>query len=349
MKASVLYGNEDLRYEECEIPKLEKGNVKIKVCMSGICGSDIPRVLKNGAHFYPLILGHEFSGIVDEVASDVKNFKVGDHVVGIPLIPCMKCEDCNNGNYSLCKHYDFIGSRRNGSNAEYVVLPKENVYKINDSIPFEQAAMFEPATVAMHAVKLLNFEKGKTVAILGAGTVGAFVTQIVKALGASKIVSFGRNPKKLKLASKLGATNVFSTLEEDFITKSKELTNGRGFDYVFETAGSVDTMKYAYELVGNKGKVCLIGTPTSNLEFTPKLWENLNRKEFILTGSWMSYSYPFPGNEWKEIESMFADGRLKYYPEMVHKIFDLKDAYKAFEMYKNGKVEGKILFKCSKD
>lgn len=348
MKASVLHGNEDLRYEECEVPEVTPGNVKVKVCITGICGSDIPRVLQNGAHFYPIILGHEFSGIIEEVASDVTEFKVGDHVVGIPLMPCMECEDCKNGNYSLCKHYDFIGSRRNGSYAEYVVLPKENIYKISDNISFEQAAMFEPATVALHAIRLLNFEEGKSVAILGAGTIGIFTIQLLKALGASKIVAFGRSPRKLELATKVGADASFSTLDQDFISEAKALTNGRGFDYVFETAGSVDTMKYAYELVGNRGKVCLVGTPTSNLEFTPKLWENLNRKEFVLTGSWMSYSYPFPGSEWKDVEAMFADGRLMYYPEVIDKTFDLENAGDAFQLYKEKKVKGKILLKCNK-
>ena len=137
-------------------------------------------------------------------------------------------------------------------------------------------------------------------------------------------------------------------MKEDFILNAKAANDNKGFDYVFETAGSTDTMKYAFELVGNKGKVCLVGTPTSNLEFTPKLWENLNRKEFVLTGSWMSYSSPYPGSEWKDVEHYFATGELKYYPEVVDKVFDLEDAMEAFKMYKEGNVHGKVLLKCHK-
>ncbi len=348
MRASILYGNEDLRYEECETPKVEPGTVLIRIEITGICGSDIPRVLQNGAHFYPIILGHEFSGVIEEVGENVSDLEVGDHVVGIPLMPCFECEDCKKGNYSLCKHYDFVGSRRNGSYAEYIVLPKENVYKIDKSIPFEQAAMFEPATVALHAIRLLDFNPGKTVAVLGSGTIGLFMIQIAKSLGASRIVAFSRSEKKLNLAKRVGADESYSTLEDNFIDAAKKFNGNKGFDYVFETAGSTETMKYAFELVGNKGKVCLVGTPTKNLEFTPKLWENLNRKEFILTGSWMSYSAPYPGSEWKDIEQLFATGKVKYYPEMVHKVFDLEDAKDAFQMYKEGTVKGKILLKCHK-
>ena len=102
MKAAVVVANEDVQYQEVEEPQVTPGHVKIKVRYSGICGSDIPRVLNHGVHFYPIVLGHEFSGDVVEV---------GDRVSGAPLLPCMKCDDFKKGNYSLCKHYSFIGSR----------------------------------------------------------------------------------------------------------------------------------------------------------------------------------------------------------------------------------------------
>ena len=113
MKAAVVVANEDVRYQV--IP----GYVKVKVKASGICGSDISRVLHNGVHFYPIVLGHEFSGDVVEVGEGVTKVKVGERVSGAPLLPCMKCDDCQNGNFSLCKHYSFIGSRQQGSNAEF--------------------------------------------------------------------------------------------------------------------------------------------------------------------------------------------------------------------------------------
>ena len=114
MKAGVVHAREDIRYEDIEKPKAEAGKVVVKVKYTGICGSDIPRVNGDACHYFPNVLGHEFSGVVDEIGEGVTSVKVGDRVAGIPLVPCMKCEDCQKGNYSLCKHYSFIGSREFG-------------------------------------------------------------------------------------------------------------------------------------------------------------------------------------------------------------------------------------------
>ena len=135
MKAAVVVANEDVQYLEIPEPEVKPGYVKIKVRYSGICGSDIPRVLHNGVHFYPIVLGHEFSGDVVEIGEGVTKVKVGDRVSGAPLVPCMKCEDCQKGNYSLCKHYSFIGSREQGSNADYVVVPEQNAVPFDASVP----------------------------------------------------------------------------------------------------------------------------------------------------------------------------------------------------------------------
>ena len=129
MKAAVLYANEDIRYAEWETPACGDNEVKVRVRATGICGSDVPRVLHNGAHFYPVVLGHEFSGDVVETGKNVTKIKVGDTVSGAPLLPCMECVDCKKGDYSLCKHYSFIGSRQQGSFADYVVIPEVNAVR----------------------------------------------------------------------------------------------------------------------------------------------------------------------------------------------------------------------------
>src|SRR5659263_184884 len=167
MKAAVLYANEDLRYEEFEMPQISEGEVLVKVKATGICGSDIPRVLGNGAHYYPIVLGHEFSGEVVEIGNAVKTVRIGDRVAGVPLIPCLKCEDCQKGNYSQCKFYSFIGSRVQGSFAEYVKAPEQNVVKFKDNVSFEKGAFFEPSTVALHGLNCADYHGGEDVAILG--------------------------------------------------------------------------------------------------------------------------------------------------------------------------------------
>lgn len=344
MKAGVVHAREDIRYEEIEKPVPKKGQVLIKVKYTGICGSDIPRVNGDACHFFPNVLGHEFSGVVEETGEGVASVKVGDRVSGVPLVPCMKCEDCQKGNYSLCRHYSFIGSREFGSFAEYVVVPEKNAVKFDDNVSFEQGAFFEPATVALHGLLRVPYQGGKTVAILGGGTIGMFTMQWAKIYGAAKTVVFDIADERLELGKRLGATAGINTLEEGFMEKAMELTGGRGFDYVFETAGNTVTMKMAFELAANKANICFIGTPTRELSFSVKEWENMNRKEFTLTGSWMSYSAPFPGKEWELVAHFFKTGDLKFDESFIFRKIPLSRIADAFEMYKTpGTVKGKIL------
>ena len=344
MKAGVVHAREDIRYEEIDKPKAEPGKVVVKVKYTGICGSDIPRVNGDACHYFPNVLGHEFSGVVDEVGEGVTSLKPGDRVAGIPLVPCMKCEDCQKGNYSLCKHYSFIGSREFGSFAEYVSVPEKNAVKFSDDVSFVQGAFFEPATVALHGLERTGYTGGKTVAILGGGTIGMMTLQWAKIFGAKKVVVFDIVDERLELAKRLGADSGINTLTEGFMEKAKELTGGRGYDYVYETAGNTITMKMAFELAANKAGVCFIGTPTKELSFTVDEWENMNRKEFTLTGSWMSYSAPFPGHEWELTAHYFGTGELKYDDSFVYKIQPLSKIAEAFEWFKTpGTVKGKVL------
>lgn len=344
MKAGVVHAQNDLRYEEIEKPIPKKGQVLIKVKYTGICGSDVPRVNADACHFFPNVLGHEFSGVIEEVGEGVTSLAAGDRVAGVPLVPCMECEDCQKGNYSLCKNYSFIGSREFGSFAEYVVVPEKNAVKFEEEVSFEQGAFFEPATVALHGLQRLDYKGGKTVAILGGGTIGLFVMQWAKIFGAAKVVVFDIADERLALGKRLGATAGINTLENKYMEKAMEMTDGKGFDYVYETAGNTITMKMAFELAANKAQVCFVGTPTKELSFTVKEWENMNRKEFTLTGSWMSYSAPFPGKEWNLAAHYFKTGELKFDDSFIFKKIPLSEIASAFELYRTpGTVKGKIL------
>lgn len=344
MKAAVVVENEKVEYQEIEEPQVKPGFVKIKVMYSGICGSDVPRVLYHGVHFYPIVLGHEFSGDVVEVGEGVTKVKVGDRVSGAPLVPCMKCEDCQKGNFSLCKHYTFIGSRENGANADYVVIPEQNAVPFDPSIPYEQGAMFEPSTVALHGLLQNDYQGGQDVAILGGGTIGMFTMQWAKIFGSHKVVVFDISEERLALAKRLGADEVINTTKENYMEEAMAITGGKGYGFVYETAGQVPTMHMAFELAANKSHVCFIGTPHADLTFTPAQWENMNRKEFKLTGSWMSYSAPFPGKEWELTAHYFATGQLKFDPSFIYKKVPMKDANEAFQWFKTpGLVQGKVL------
>jgi len=344
MKAAVLHAKGDIRYGDWPTPSAGEGDVLIKIRATGICGSDIPRVLGDAAHNYPIVLGHEFSGEVVEVGAKVTSVTPGDRVTGAPLIPCLKCEDCQRGNYSQCKHYSFVGSRQQGSYAEYLSLPERHVVRFDPSVSFEQAAFFEPSTVALHGLKVADFRGGEDVAILGGGTIGLFTAQWARIMGAKRVVVFDIDDDRLALARKLGADLTVNTRDADFLAQVDAIAGKRGFGYVFETAGVDITMKLAFELAGNKSSVCFVGTPTKDLTFTPKLWENMNRKEFKLTGSWMSYSAPFPGTEWQLTAHCFATGALRFDESLIFKRLPLAQVADAFELYKTpGAVKGKIL------
>lgn len=344
MKAGVVHAREDIRYEDIETPVPKRGQVLIKVKYTGICGSDVPRVNGDACHFFPNVLGHEFSGTVEQTGEGVKSLKAGDRVAGVPLVPCMECEDCQRGDYSLCRHYSFIGSREYGSFAEYVVVPEKNAVPFGDSVSFEQGAFFEPATVALHGLGRVPYEGGKTVAVLGGGTIGMFVMQWSKIFGARETVVFDIADERLDLGRRLGATAGINTRSEGFLEEAMDLTGGRGYDYVFETAGNTATMKMAFALAANKAHICFVGTPTRELSFSVEEWENMNRKEFNLTGSWMSYSAPFPGREWELAAHYFKTGELKFDDSFIFKKIPLSRIGEAFGMYKvPGRVKGKIL------
>ena len=284
-----------------------------------------------------------------EVADDVNSVKVGDHVVGVPLVPCHQCEDCRNGNYSLCKHYSFVGSRQQGAMAESVVVPYSNVYKIEKSIPMHLAALFEPSTVALHGILINNFHPAPDdhVVVIGAGTIALFTLQWCKILGAKHVTAVIRNKSRDGIVRKYGANDVVSSLDDDYLEFAMAITNGKGYAYVLDAAGTGDTIKASFRLAGNKAHVCLIGTPTSPMEFSVPEWELINRKEMRLTGSWMSYSSPWPGEEWKKTAECMADGKLKLDNDMLCAIIELPKVKEAFSLYESRvkKVSGRIMLK----
>lgn len=343
MYAGVVHRPYDIRYEEIQTPVPQANEVLVKVKYTGICGSDIPRVNGTACRTYPMILGHEFSGSIAAVGSDVTKYKVGDRVAGIPLVPCMECEDCSKGDYALCKHYSFVGSRRYGSFAEYVVLPECNVISIGDT-DYTTAAFIEPATVALHGMRCVDYAAGKKVAIIGAGTIGTLLLQLCKIYGAEQIVVFNRSAKKLERSLEMGADHVISTLDADHIQKAMAVTGGHGFDHVFETAGNSEAMKLAFHLAANHAKICMIGTPKNEVVFSVNEWELINRKEMFVTGSWMSYSGPFPGTEWESVSAFFQSGKLVVDGSLIYKKIPLSRIDEAFKLINDNKaVDGKIL------
>ena len=153
MKAWVLHRINDIRLETVEMPAPQSGEVLVAVKAVGICGSDIPRIYRTGAHRHPLIPGHEFSGVVEVLGKDADSAWLGKRVGVFPLIPCRACGPCMRGQYEMCRNYDYLGSRRDGGFAEYAAVPADNLIELPDNISFEEAAMLEPMAVAVHAMR----------------------------------------------------------------------------------------------------------------------------------------------------------------------------------------------------
>ena len=175
MKAYVLHGPNDIRYEEMDVPTPAKGEVLVEVKAAGVCGSDIPRIYQTGAHKHPLIPGHEFAGVVSGIGEGVGGEWIGKRVGIFPLIPCGKCGPCQNKQYEMCRNYDYVGSRRDGAYAEYVTVPAANLIELPDKVSFEAAAMLEPMAVAVHAMRRVSIKAEDIVVICGVGTIGTLL------------------------------------------------------------------------------------------------------------------------------------------------------------------------------
>ena len=343
MKAMVLTALDTISVQDLPTPEPQPGEVQVRVFYTGVCGSDVPRVLQGAVHGYPLTLGHEFSGRVTAVGEGVDAALVGQRVAGIPLIPCGECAVCEQGWFSLCGHYSFIGSRRPGSMAEYVCVPVENVLPLSDDVSDLEGAFFEPATVAIHGIELAAPRPGARIAVVGGGTIGTLAALALQSYDPACVVVTRRSASKFASLESVGLENLVATDEEGWVQRAFALAGHDGFDYVFDTAGANATILQALQLAGPRATVCIIGTPKRDVSFTVRQWELINRKELLIRGSWMSYSNPWPGVEWQKARDLFADGTLKITDEMIDGIFPLGQVRAAFDRFKdphgtNGKV-----------
>lgn len=355
MKAAMVYGPGDMRWEEVRTPQPRAGEVRVRVAACGVCGSDYPRILKGTAHYYPIILGHEFAGTVDEIGADVQGFQPGDPVVVIPLIPCLECPACKAGQYSLCSGYSFVGSRRSGGYAEYAVVPAANLQKLRTDADLMNAALLEPATVALHGIRRSGFTEGHKACVVGGGTVGSFCTQWLRIEQASKVAVIGRNRKRLAMNRRLGANEVFSSLDEDYIKKAlaaaetSDSPEFGGYEYVFEAGGTPETVRTALRVAARQGTVCLLGTLNGEITFTKEEWEQILRKELKLCGSWMSGGAPYPGEDWSRTVKCYENGSLQVDLEMISLRLPLSEAGRLpILLQSQDNRRGRIILDCGK-
>ncbi|MHD0620989.1 galactitol-1-phosphate 5-dehydrogenase [Citrobacter koseri] len=347
MKSVVIHAEGDVRVEERPIPQIQADDdVLIKVISSGLCGSDIPRIFAHGAHYYPITLGHEFSGYVESYGSGVTDMQPGDAVACVPLLPFFHCPQCEQGYFSLCKQYQFVGSRSEGGNAEYVVVKRANLFRLPSDMPIEDGAFIEPITVGLHAFHLAQGCKGKNVIIVGAGTIGLLAMQCARELGAKSVTAIDINPQKLELAKELGATYTFNSREMTASEIYTALSDIQFDQLILETAGTPQTVSLTIEIAGPRAQLALVGTLHHDLTLTSGVFGQILRKELTILGSWMNYSSPWPGEEWETAARLLTEKRLQLEPLIAHRgdADSFADAVKALN---GAPMQGKILLKLS--
>jgi len=270
MKAAILYKPMDMRIEEIEIPQISSNEVLVKMKRVGICGSDVHFYLHGRISSFivkkPLILGHECSGEIVEVGSNVSDLKPGQRIVIEPGFVCGNCFYCRLGRYNLCKEVKFYGAPHfHGTFAEYVTAPRQNVYPIPKSITYEEGAMIEPLAVGMMAAKMGKVSVNDIVAVLGAGPIGQMVLQAAKVYGAPEIYVTDVIDYRLEYAKKYGASGIINAAKENVVDITKDLTDGEGVDVAIDASGSPSAIRQAVDIVKPGGRIVLVGYPMDDV------------------------------------------------------------------------------------
>ncbi len=273
MKALVLEAYNKLVYKEEPKPDYKANEVLVKVKACGICGSDVHGMDgSTGRRIPPLIMGHEASGIIEEIGSEVKAFKPGDRITFDSTEYQLNDWYTLQGKYNLSDNRKVLGVsppeyRRQGAFAEYIVVPEHIVYKLPDKVSFEQAAMVEPVAVASHAIRLTSINLGDTILVVGAGMIGLFLIQVLKLSNAGSIIAIDLDDQKLELAKKFGADHTINSKSSDIHQTILSLTKDRGVDIAFEVVGIEPTVNMAIENVRKGGMVTLVGNLAPKVNF----------------------------------------------------------------------------------
>lgn len=345
MKAARWHAAKDIRVEETNVPTPNDHQVKIAVKFTGICGSDLHEYT-NGPQLIPVnepyalnghqgttTLGHEFSGVVEEVGKNVNNIKKGDRVTVEPIFRNPESPFITNGEYNLSEPLGFIGLTSNGAFAKYVVVEDYMVHKMPDSMTFEQGAIVEPAAVAAYAIQRSGMKMGDTILIVGAGPIGLLTVQVALATGASQIFVSDLSESRLKKAKEVGATHIFNARDKDISDQIRKITKN-GVDVFIDAAGVQASFDTGIDSLRNGGTAILVAL------FGEKVTHNALKqtlRELTIIGT-AAYRNIFP-----EVIALISSGRLPV-EQLVTSVIALDDVLeKGFEALVNDPSEVKIL------
>jgi len=322
--------------EDVPEPQCGTNDVKIKVTHTGICGTDL--------HIYtwdewaqrtldlPLITGHEFCGIVEEIGPGITHYKPGDHVSGEAHITCGYCRNCRAGKRHLCHKTIGVGIQRDGAFAEYLVIPESNVWPIHKDIPSEIAAFFDPYGNAAHTA--LSFEMvAEDVLITGAGPIGIMAVSICNFVGARHVVITDVNDYRLDLARKMGASRAINVSHERISDVFEELNMSNGFDVGLEMSGNPDAFKDMLENMYHGGKIALLGLLPKSTQIN---WDDIIFKGLHVKGIYGREMY----ETWYKMTQMLRSG-LDISPVLTHKL-PIDDFQEGFDIMESGNC-GKVV------
>ncbi len=312
MKAYALHAVNDLRYEEVDIPEVKDNEVLIHVKAAGVCGSDIPRIYKTGTYSFPLIPGHEFSGVVETVGQKVDDKWRGKRVGVFPLMPCRKCIPCKSKRFEMCRHYSYLGSRSDGGFAEYVAVPVWNLIELPENVSFEQAAMMEPMAVAVHAMREADVRSDQTVAVLGLGTIGLLLCMFLVQAGVKNIFVIGNKEfqKQQILALGISEDHYCDSRAQKIEEWLAKQTNAYGVDVFFECVGKAETINQAILNTAPGGVVQLIGNPASDILFEKNIYWKILRNQLTVRGSWNSSFAHENNDDWHYVLNALKQGEV---------------------------------------
>jgi len=293
MKAQVVEAPNKMVYKDIPMPQINSDEVLIKVKYCGICGSDWSIFTgKYAAEKLPLITGHEFWGVVEELGENVTGLKIGDRVAVDLCLCCGTCYFCRRGDGLLCQTFAQLGIHVNGGFAEYVKAPGKNCYVIPDEISDYDAAFIEPLTTTIQASKRMGCELGSSVVVIGDG-LGILHAAMAKLRGATPVILLGDNPGRLAMAKELGIDYCINIKEtNDVVGKVFELTDGIGADYVIEAVGMSKTYEQAFAMLRRGGKLEAFGICAEDDKAA------LSPFEFVLGEKQVSGSCAGIGNDW---------------------------------------------------
>lgn len=323
MKAYVLQGVGQLEYKDVPLPDLKPGWVLVRTAAAGICQSDIPRIFQTGTYHFPTVPGHEFAGTVTDVYGEESRAWLGKRVGVFPLIPCNKCFVCKEKNYEMCRSYDYLGSRRDGGFAEYVAVPQWNLIELPDEMSMKEAAMLEPASVALHAVRRLDLAPGMSAALYGLGTIGLIITQWLHILGVKNVYAVGRHAAHGRIMQKTageGYLYVQAEKGQDTVSWILEQTGGMGTDAAIDCTGTAEGISNCLRCVRPGGQVLAVGNPKGDIVLDQASYWKILRNQLRVTGTWNSSFCHYAGDDWHKTIEACVNGTLHLTELITHSL-----------------------------